>query len=378
MANGTGKVRKGQPGYVPGRDVLGRGAWLVDPNDPNRAAKSDQAAHGIHSMADHSFHRARVAEEMRAYVDVKGAAGTAAIVAERLNTLPADPREAVEVAYSAGAAYGAAVVRYFDNKESFSPMENAKSIQEDVHWKAQGDASYAPLGEIATTELADPAQDAAFVKGMLDADPRAPRLLGKDARLRVVRCVQNDPELAKLSEDVCANMWETDLKKWTLFSKAKRFEDLTPLGKERAQLFYQSLAADSIFLMKLDEFKGASDLSFGERRSISKVRKLMKESKRLSQPGSRERELHDEASYLAESSRNSKNWSDNAFNDGQMWVSRVHGRASSERRGLADRTLLRASDAGDERREKKKRVDDKIANTPAPWWIKNPELLQRP
>jgi hypothetical protein len=378
MPNQNGKSRKGQPGYVPGHDVLGRGAWLVDPNDPNRAAKSGQVADGVHVMVDGSVNRAGVVDGMRSYVNEKGVVGSAVVISERLDNLPSDPQEAIEVAYSAGAAYGFAVARYFNSDESAPSFSSSDTIQDNVSRKVKRDASYAPLGEIASRELADPVQDAAFVKGMLDADPSTPRLLGKDARLRVVRCVQHDPELSKLADDVCASMWKTDLKGWSLFADAKSFEDLAPSGKERARLFYQSLAADSIYLMKLDEFKAAADLSFRERRNIAKFQKLATESKALSSSSSRERDLRNESDSLADYSRNSDKWSRDAYDKGHFWVSGVHSRASAERDYLSDKTLRKASDLAAKRRQKKKKVDEELANAAVPWWIKNPGLLAHP
>jgi hypothetical protein len=375
MSIGTGKPRKGKPGYVPGRDALGRVAWLADPNDPNRAAKSGQVTHGVHEMVDGSPNRASVVDSMRSYVNEKGVVGSATAISERLDNLPTDPQEAVEAAYSAGAAYGFTVARYFDSDEVSPYISPNETILENVGRKVQEDASYAPLSEIARRELPDPTQDAAFVKGMLDADPSTPRRLGKDSRLRVVRCVQHDPELSKLADDVCVNMWETDLKKLSLFSTAKRFEDLEPSGKERARLFYQSLAADSIYLMKLDEFKATSNMSLRERRNITKFHKLTDESKALSYLGNREQELRNESYYLADNSRHSKKWSQEAYEDGHFWVSRAHSRASAESDYHSAKTSKKASVLAAKRRKKKNKVDEELANTTVPWWIKHPELL---
>jgi hypothetical protein len=182
--------------------------------------------------------------------------------------------------------------------------------------------------------------------------------------------VQNDPELAKTADDVCDSMWKVNLRHDPRFRDVENFSDLTPQQQVNARLFHQALAADSIMQGKLDEFKAAADLSFGERRQISRLLRLQDEAQELSTASDKERDLRDEYVAAYDDSRQAAGWERDARDDGYHNVADLHRDSSRNSAAYGDRTREKAARMTEKRRDKRDRVEAKIAEIDAPWWLK--------
>jgi hypothetical protein len=104
-------------------------------------------------MTGQTFDRQHVAGVAKEAVAAVGPMEAARVFNYKLDNLPADPGEAQEVAYMAGASCAHAVAAFSENRDGFSFSD------------AQ------PLRDLSAREFADPAVDDAFIRGIADTNP---------------------------------------------------------------------------------------------------------------------------------------------------------------------------------------------------------------